>query len=315
MKAERNDSQKNRNGGEAFTIKMHLTTKLILLTVLTLAAAVITLGILVVNSGAAIIDQGTKADALEYVEESANHVGAVISGNLDKLNEVALRDRTSGMDFAIQTASISVDVQRLGYEDMAVIGTNGHGQYVLSGGGFDVPNEVWYQEALKGNTYVSDVAISQVTKQPAVFEVVPIKKDNQVLGILLGRRNANFLSAITNTLGDGEIKYGYVINAYGEMMAHPSEALVLSQTNVFDNIEKDGPNGFGASFKKLGSNDVAYLDYQYNGDTKVAYVAPIPETDWTLVITESKTAILAPIMQLRTIPSSCLLWPFWLPAA
>ncbi|MBC3889527.1 HAMP domain-containing protein [Acetobacterium paludosum] len=299
MKAERNDLQKNQNGGESFTIKMHLTTKLILLTVLTLAAAIIAMGSLMVNSGAAIIDQSTKADALEYVEESANHVGAVITGNLDKLNEVALRDRTTGMDFAIQMASISVDVQRLGYEDMAVIGTNGHGQYVLSGGAFDVPNEVWYQEALKGNGCVSDVAISQTTKQPAVFEVVPIKKDNQVVGVLLGRRNANFLSAITNTLGDGEIKYGYVINANGEMMAHPSEEIVLSQTNVFENIEKDGPNGFGASFKKLGSNDVATLDYQYNNDTKVAYVAPIPETDWTLVITESKTVMLAPIMQLR----------------
>ncbi|MBC3804007.1 hypothetical protein GH808_06095 [Acetobacterium fimetarium] len=39
MKAERNDSQKNQNGGESFTIKMRLTTKLILLTVLTLAAS------------------------------------------------------------------------------------------------------------------------------------------------------------------------------------------------------------------------------------------------------------------------------------
>ncbi|MBU4437978.1 MAG: methyl-accepting chemotaxis protein, partial [Firmicutes bacterium] len=210
MKAERNDSQNNQNGGESFVMKMRLTTKLILLTVLTLAAAIITLGILVVNAGAAIIDQGTEADALEYVEKSASLIGAEISGNLETLNEIALRDQTTGTDFAAQVASISADVDRLGYQDMAVIGTNGHGKYVVSGGEFDVPNEIWYQEALKGNAYISDVAISQVTKKPAVFEVVPIKKDNQVVGVLLGRRDANFLSAITNTLGDGKIKYGYV---------------------------------------------------------------------------------------------------------
>ncbi|MBI4857499.1 MAG: HAMP domain-containing protein [Acetobacterium woodii] len=299
MKAERNDSQNNQNGGDNFVIKMRLTTKLILLTVLTLAAAIITLGILVVNTGAAIIDQGSEADALEYVEESASLIGTEISGNLETLNEIALRDRTTGMDFATQVASISADVDRLGYQDMAVIGTNGHGKYVVSGGEFDVPNEIWYQEALKGNAYISDVAISQVTKKPAVFEVVPIKKDNQVVGVLLGRRDANFLSAITNTLGDGKIKYGYVISASGGMMAHPSEEIVLNQTNVFNNIEKDGPQGFGAMFKALGSNEVADFEYQYNGDTKLAYVAPIPKTEWTLVITESQAAMLAPIVQLR----------------
>ncbi|MDO9493988.1 MAG: methyl-accepting chemotaxis protein [Acetobacterium sp.] len=299
MKMEKIDSINNQNDGSSFNIKMRLTTKLILLTVLTLAAAIITLGILVINTGATIIDQGTEVDGLEYVEESANLIGAEISGNLKTLNEIALRDRTTGMEFATQFASISVDVERLGYQDMAVIGTNGHGKYVVSGGEFDVPNEIWYQEALKGNAYISDVAISQVTKKPAVFEVVPIKKDNQVVGVLLGRRDANFLSAITKTLGDGKNKYGYVISASGGMMAHPSEEIVLDQTNVFDNIEKDGPEGFGAMFKNLGSNEVADFEYQYNGDTKLAFVAPIPKTEWTLVITESESVMLAPIVQLR----------------
>ncbi|PKM71463.1 MAG: methyl-accepting chemotaxis protein, partial [Firmicutes bacterium HGW-Firmicutes-17] len=134
MKMEKIDSINNQNDGSSFNIKMRLTTKLILLTVLTLAAAIITLGILVINTGATIIDQGTEVDGLEYVEESANLIGAEISGNLKTLNEIALRDRTTGMEFATQFASISVDVERLGYQDMAVIGTNGHGKYVVSGG-------------------------------------------------------------------------------------------------------------------------------------------------------------------------------------
>ncbi|AWW26105.1 methyl-accepting chemotaxis protein [Acetobacterium sp. KB-1] len=297
MKVQRNDSVNNQN--EHIVIKMRLTTKLILLTVLTLAAAIITMGILVVNTGAAIIDQATEADALEYGEESARHIGAVITGNLETLNEIAVRERTASMDFGIQVASITGDVERLGYQDMAVIETNGHGKYIVGGGEFDVLNEIWYQEALKGKPYVSDVSISQVTKQPAVFEVAPIKKENQVVGVLLGRRDPTFLNAITNTLGDGKIKYGYVISANGTIMAHPSEQLVLDQSNVFDNMEKDGPQGFAAMFKALDSNEVADFEYEYDGDTKLAFVAPIQETDWTLVITESKTAMLAPIVQLR----------------
>lgn len=299
MKTETSDLTVKQNGGEEFQIKMHLTTKLILLTVLTLAAAILTLGILVVNSGAAIIDQETEADALEYVEESANLIGAEIIGNLERLTEIALVDHTTGMDFGIQAAAIASDVERLGYQDMAVIGTNGHGKYVVSGGEFDVPNEIWFQEALKGNAYISDVTISQVTKLPAVFEVVPIIKDNQVVGVLLGRRDANFLGELVTALGDGKNKYGYVISANGGMIAHPNAQLILDQTNVFNDSQNQAANSFGTLFKELGTNQLANFEYEYKGDVKMAYVSPIPGTAWTLVVTESEAAMLAPIMQLR----------------
>lgn len=299
MKTAKNDLEDNRNGGDAFSIKMHLTTKLILLTVLTLIAAIVILGILVVNAGAAIINEKSETDALEYVAESASHIGEVVTGNLDMLNEIADREETVGMNFGIQVISVSGEVERLGYQDMAVIDTNGHGKYIISGGEFDVSDQIWYQAALTGNEYVSDVSISQVTKQPAVFEVVPIKKDNQIVGVLLGRRDANFLSAVTNTLGDGKNKYSYVISANGGIMAHPDEQIVLAQNNVFDNIEKDGPNGFGAIFKGLGSNKLTNFKYEYDGATKIAYVAPIPRTDWTLILTESEDYLLAPIVELR----------------
>ncbi|WP_414732906.1 methyl-accepting chemotaxis protein [Acetobacterium carbinolicum] len=299
MKTARNNSVNKQHESETFSIKMRLTTKLILLTVLTLAAAVIALGILIVNAGSAIIEESTKKDGLEYVEESASYIGAVIQANLDILSEVPLNENTVSTDFNTLAASFSGDVERLGYEDMAVIDTSGHGKYSLSGGEFDVPNEVWYQEALKGNAYISDVAISQVTKKPAFFEVVPIKKGNQVVGVLLGRRDANSLSAITNKLGDGGNKYGYIISANGGIMAHPNEQLVQDQYNIFNDIEKDGPNGVGAMFKGLGSNETADFNYEYENDTKMAFVSQVPEMDWTLVITESEAIRLAPIVKLR----------------
>lgn len=114
MKTKNQTPTNNHDGQANFVVKMRLSAKLILMTVLILAAAIITLAILVINTGAKIIDQGTEADALEYVEEAANHIGQAIAGNLATLNEVARRESITSMDFASQAAALADSIERLG---------------------------------------------------------------------------------------------------------------------------------------------------------------------------------------------------------
>ncbi|TYC84785.1 HAMP domain-containing protein [Acetobacterium wieringae] len=299
MKTKNQTPTNNHDGQANFVVKTRLSVKLILMTVLILTAAIITLAILVINSGAKIIDQGSEADALEYVEEAANHIGQAIAGNLATLNEVARRESITSMDFASQAAALADSIERLGYQDIAIMDLNGHAKYLVGGGEFDSWGEFWYEEGFKGNNSVSDVTISKVTKEPVVFDVAPIIKNGQVAGLLVGRRDPTFLKNIVNNLGDGTNKYGMVISESGLMMAHPNDQLILDQTNVFDNIEKDGPNAMGARLKEIAPQSVTHISYDFNGDTKLAYVAPVPGTSWNLLVTESEAVMLAPINQLR----------------
>jgi methyl-accepting chemotaxis protein len=283
-----------------FQVKIRLQVKLILLTVLTLAAAVMILGFLAVNTGARVIDELSEKKNLEYVGEGANRIGEAIGGDLKALNELAKRETVTGMDFDTQAASLAGEVGALGYQDIAVMKLDGHAKYLLGGGEFSSGNEFWYQEGFKGNNSISDVAISKVTNAPVIFEVVPIKNGAQVVGLLIGRREPTFLNNVVNGLGDGKNKYGLVISENGMMMAHPNEQLVKDQTNVYDNIEKDGGSvSMGANLQKLDPGKAGNILYQYNGDTKVGYAAPIPGTSWRLVITESSSLLMAPITNLR----------------
>ncbi|WKY44367.1 methyl-accepting chemotaxis protein [Eubacteriaceae bacterium ES2] len=282
-----------------FKMGVRLTTKLILMTLLIAFTIAAVLGVYSVMSGSSAIETQHDNQSSLYVEESANHIGAIINGNLTTLDQLAKRNAVINMDFAAQTTSLTPEVADLGYEDMAIADLTGHGKYIISGGEFDLGDQFWYQEAYAGNLSISDVSISLVTGEPAVFEVAPIINNGAVVGILIGRRDPGFLNDVVNNLGDGENQYGMVISETGVMMAHPNNELVMNQTNVFDNIEVDGPEGMGAQIQNSDPSVVAPFVYVYNGDTKIANIAPIPGTDWRLILTASQESVMMPVNSLR----------------
>ena len=234
--------------------KSRISTKLLLFTVALIALAVLSLGIIAVNLGASALTNQANADAQKYTTEGASHVGAIITGNLSTLNEVASRARVTTMDWQTQVDAITGDIERLGYQDIAVMNLDGHAKYIKGGGEFDSWGEFWYEDGFKGELAISDVAISKVTKEPVVFEVAPIESNGQVVGLLVGRRDPTFLKDTTNAMGDGEQQYGFVVNENGAMMAHPDDQMILDQVNVFDDIEKDGTwKSFGLALKEGGN--------------------------------------------------------------
>jgi len=282
--------------------KIRISTKLLAFTVSIIALAVFSLGIIAVNLGATALTDQANDDAQKYTTEGAVHVGSIITGNLSNLNEVASQARVTTMDWQTQVDAISNDVERLGYQDIAVMNLEGHAKYINGGGEFDSWGEFWYEDGFNGELSISDVAISKVTKEAVVFDVAPIKNNDQVVGLLVGRRNTTFLKDTTNAMGDGQRQYSFIVNENGAMMAHPDDQMILDQINVFDDIEKDGTwKSFAVSLKELGTQSTGMLTYTVNGETKIGSTAPIPGTKWTLIVAQYKDDVLAPITNLRNL--------------
>lgn len=283
-------------------IRLKLSTKLTTFFGLLLAVAVIALGIISFNLGSKAILEKSNSDSLEYVEEGAAHIGSIITGNLSTLSELALTDETTTMDWNKQVAYISRDVERLGYQDIAVMGLDGHAKYIIGGGEFSSEGQFWYEDAFKGKNSISDVAISKVTNEPVVFDVVPIKQNEQIVGLLIGRRDPIFLKNNTNALGDGKNKYGFVISSNGAFMAHPDDKNILEQENVFSDIESGGKfKDIGLAIKNLGEKKYGLMSYEVEGKTKIGAAALVPNTDWVLIVTEYESDVLLPMTTLRNV--------------
>jgi len=282
--------------------KTRLATKLLVFTISLIALAVFSLGIIAINLSATALTNQANADAQKYAVEGASHVGAIITGNLSALSEVASRTPVITMNWQTQLDAIAGDIERLGYQDIAVMTPDGHAQYIKGGGEFNSEGQFWYENGFKGELSISDVAISTVTKEPVVFEVAPITNNDQVVGLLVGRRNPTFLEDTTSAMGDGNRQYGLVVNENGAMMAHPDATMILNQVNVFDDIDKDGTwKSFGIALKELGTQTTGMLTYTVNGETKIASSTPIPGTNWTLIVTQYEDDVLAPITNLRNL--------------
>ena len=125
--------------------------------------------------------------------------------------------------------------------------------------------------------------------------------NDQILGVLIGTREANFLSGITNELGMGERGFAFIMGADSTIYAHPNKDDVLNQTNVFEDIETDGENGLGAKLKEIGLGKLGITEYIRDGETRVMALAPIPNTDWTLGVGSYKDDITSGVAALRII--------------
>jgi len=104
------------------------------------------------------------------------------------LSEMASRSPVTTMDWQTQVDTIAGDVQRMGYQDIAVMNLAGHAKYVKGNGEFDAWGEFWYEAGFKGEPSISEETISKVTNEPVIFDVAPIKNNGQVVGLLVGRR-------------------------------------------------------------------------------------------------------------------------------
>jgi|GEM_PF-2240050 len=222
-------------------IHLKLAQKLVLLTSLVLACAIlIVAGISIYFGSQGLRDQADK-DTLEYTELAAVQITTIIDKNLAMLKEAAEIPGVNTMDYPSQQRALDALIDELGYQDIAVMDLAGNAKYLRDGLTFkDEGDRFWYTDGFAGKTVISDVAISRATNKPVIFEVTPIHRDGAIVGLLVGRRDPNFLADTVKKLGDGVEKYGFIYNAEGIMMAHPEDEKVLNQVNIFDEELDDG---------------------------------------------------------------------------
>ena len=104
------------------------------------------------------------------------------------LEEMAGRPAVVTMDWQTQVDLIAGEVDKMGYQDIAVMDLAGHARYLKESGEFDAWGEYWYEAGFNGETAISEETISKVTNEAVIFDVAPIKANGRVLALLVGRR-------------------------------------------------------------------------------------------------------------------------------
>jgi methyl-accepting chemotaxis protein len=276
-----------------------LLLKIVLIFGSILIVSNVILGVLAINSSSQALEQNTKDYLLKTATGNANYLGSEIRVKLTALEGVADSETMRSMNWQEQKAYLSEYVEEMGYMDFAVITPDYIGNYVVSGETNQLSERDVYANAFAGQAGISDVVISSVTGEPVVLDVVPIRSGDEVLAILMGRREGTSLNELVTQFKVSDTSFAYIVSKNGTIDAHTNEQLVLDQVNIFQDMESGGAmQSLGQAFQGLDMETGGIITYNLEGE-RISAVAPIPGTDWMLGIGDTQDTVFASITSLR----------------
>lgn len=142
-----------------------------------------------------------KESMMELADEGGKRVSNIFKMRLQVLYEVSKRESMGDMKWMTQRQSLALQVDRLGFEDMAVVLPDGTARYIKTGDTLQLGDRDYVKKALEGEANVSDVIISRVTNTPVIMYASPIEAFGEVVGVLTGRTPLTDLNDITDQMG------------------------------------------------------------------------------------------------------------------
>lgn len=156
--------------------------------------------------------------------------------------------------------------------------------------GNDYSKREYFKTAMKGDTFVSDPLVSEITGDLTIIIAAPIWEDGipdtKVVGVIYIVPNPSILNDIVSTIKVSKNGSAYMINKEGTTIANKNEESVLNQENTTNDAKTD------SSLKKLASlegkmmkGESGFDTYRYKGTKKFLAYAPVPNTNgWSIAI-------------------------------
>ena len=277
-----------------------IKTKLILyFTSITLISCVI-LGVISTGTARNLI----KAEAQNTITSLASEVAKLESSRLETqrrtLETIAAMEGIISMDWSQQEPILTTMLEKSDFYDLGIIQLDGS-VLLLNNKSTQLEASNPILVALKGED-VTNFTISTATNELSLYQAVPIKSDNAVVGALFGRKDGISLSDIVADTGYGENGYGYIIDSNGTVIGHQNMDLVYSQFNPINEAKSDKSlTQLASFFEKVISTEKGNGNYVFNEGRQFVGYSTIEGTDWSFVLAASEEEILKPIDRLIAI--------------
>lgn len=276
-----------------------IKTRLIIYFSILILLSSISLGVISLQRASKILTKESEKSLASLALDASRLTECRIETQKQALEMIALRADIQSMDWKLQQPILQRQVERTNFLDIAVVQLDGTAQY-SNGTISQLGDRDYIKKALKGEPNVSDLLISRVTNKLVLMYATPIEKDGKVVGALIGRRDGNTLSEITDDTGFGKDGYGYMINSNGTVVGHPDRDKVLNQ---FDPIEEVKSNeslrSLATLFEKVLAEKTGISSYFFEGKDLYAAYAPIKGTNWIFIITANEQEVLSAIPSLQ----------------
>ena len=153
--------------------------------------------------------------------------------------------------------------------------------------GISIAERNYFLAAKEGHTGVGPMISSKATGAPVFGLSAPIfDPQGKFIGGVLGVVKAEYLTQYIASLELGRSGYAFMTDQEGTIVAHPDKKLILT-TNIKDTF---GTEVLAAGMIRQKTKSV---EYQYDGQKKVAGICPVALTGWSIGACQDKDEIMA----------------------
>lgn len=273
--------------------------KLVIYFSLIIILSSLSLGYLSLNNSSKALFEIAESSIVMAAEEAAKLVESRIEIHTRTLETIVDSHDIKSMDWDVQETVLQNQLKENGFLGLGVIDLDGNIKYAdgsirIEGG------PQYFQKALGGHNSISDPLTNEVVDGLIMAYTVPIKENGQVIGALIGFRDAEDLSLLTEDIKYGDKGYSYIIKGNGTTIAHKDRVRVVTEHNPIESAETDSTmKAVAEFFQEILENKHGSSKYQYAGNALFAGYSPIRDTDWTFIIIGAEEEVLASVPKLQ----------------
>jgi len=234
-------------------------------------------------------------------EQTASNIQGRIEGHLNSLEAIAAIDaiKDPNNSWENKMPILLEEVKRMGSIKLGIVDKNGDAKNT-DGNGASIKDRKFFQDALAGKSNVSYPIISKTDGSLVVVYAVPIKNNDEVVGVLIETTDGNKLSELTNQVKVGKTGYAFMIRKDGANIASNDNNKVINMYNPIEEAKKDSSLQQLADIEgKMGAGETGIGEYYYGGAYKYVGYAPVKGTEWSVGVLVLKTEMLSELDTLK----------------
>lgn len=276
-----------------------IKTKLIVYFLILILISTVSLGFLSLTSSTKALTEQAEGSLELLAYESARLVDSGLQGQKELLQVLANRADMSTMDWEIQQPALQRLLAETDFLYIGIAGPDGNVKF-QNGSGINIANTQYFKDAINGKASISETYNDTKISEFEYRYSAPIRRDNKVVGVLVGVRDGYTLNDIIQEVGFGENGYAYIIDERGKIIAHRDRTLVEEQANFID-LSKEDNNylSVAGALQNVLESDKGTEKYNHNGNDFYMGYSLIPDTNWHIGITVNKDEILTSIPKIK----------------
>ena len=231
----------------------------------------------------------------EIANQAAGNIQRKIEGDLNTLESIAARPDINNpkIPWENKLPILVEEAKRVGSIRIGIINKDGDSNNT-EGKSANSKDADYFKKALSGKSNVSDPMISKIDGNLIVVYAVPLKYNNEIVGVLVETLDGNILSEFTDQVEFGKTGSAFMINKNGATIAHKNRDMVVQKDNVIEaaknNLEL---KSLADVQKRMSDGETGIGEFSYGGSEEYLGYAPVQGTDWSIGVVLERNEILS----------------------